>query len=121
MWPSGCMRPAKEFSAVRKYFGETSTFELPSPGLIFAMQYQKLSPQLNYESYSNHTNVQYKSFICFRVQQFIHCYVIIIQNSWFVAVSVLHSAVYEEPGPSRANRGPGSHDKMGTSMTSLLT
>ena len=46
------MRPAKEFSAARQHFGETSILELfsPSNGLIFAMRYQKLSPQWNHAS-----------------------------------------------------------------------
>ena len=38
------MRPGKEFPAAREYFGETSTFKLSFPRLIFAMRYQKLSP-----------------------------------------------------------------------------
>ena len=38
------MRPAKEFPAARKHFGETSTFKHFFPRLVFAMRYQKLSP-----------------------------------------------------------------------------
>ena len=38
------MRPAKEFPAAREHFGETSTFKLSFPRLIFPMRYQKLSP-----------------------------------------------------------------------------
>ena len=42
------MRPAKEFPAAREHFGETSTFKLSFPRLIFAMRYQKLSPRFNH-------------------------------------------------------------------------
>ena len=69
------MRPAKEFPAAREHFGETkqATLEFFFSRLIFAMRYQKRIPRLNHARIT-----QDKPFICFRILQFFHCYVIII-------------------------------------------
>ena len=50
------MWPAKEFPEAGKHVDETSVFELSYPRLIFVMQYQKLSPQLNHTHITHESN-----------------------------------------------------------------
>ena len=70
------MRPAKEFPAAREHFGRTSTLKLFSPSNL-CDTISKAQPPI--EPCAYHAGIiQCKPFICFRVQQFIHCYVIII-------------------------------------------
>ena len=45
------MRPAKEFPAARKRFGETSILKLSFPRLIFTMRYQTLESPIEPRAY----------------------------------------------------------------------